>query len=183
MNGLQKAMIVTKRKIATSIMLIGFAFSGICATAFSSMTAGQTAPNPPSPPQNPTGDGRTKQEQLHETVDKNDDKMFPDGRDHDFGKVPTGTLCKHVFRIVNTSDTPIHIASVRFSACTQPAQARYVGHVNLQPKEAGRLEITVDTRLFHGVRGGRGFLGVETNKGNEEFAFSSKADSVPSQER
>lgn len=39
--------------------------------------------------------------------------MFPDGFEHDFGKVPSGVQARHVFRIVNTSKVPLEIVSLR----------------------------------------------------------------------
>jgi hypothetical protein len=41
--------------------------------------------------------------------------MFPDGVKHDFGKVQYGTIVKHTFRIVNTSNVPLRILSLRKS--------------------------------------------------------------------
>ena len=41
------------------------------------------------------------------------DDRFPDGRNHDFGRVAKGTYCKFAFRIVNTADSPLEITSVR----------------------------------------------------------------------
>ena len=43
------------------------------------------------------------------------DRMFPDGTEHDFGRVDIGTQCKHAFRIVNTSGVPLRILSIRVS--------------------------------------------------------------------
>jgi hypothetical protein len=42
-------------------------------------------------------------------------KMFPDGFDHDFGKVQTGAQARHAFRIVNMSKVSLQIVSVRRS--------------------------------------------------------------------
>ena len=42
-----------------------------------------------------------------------DAKMFPDGRHYDFGTVKSGTLPRHTFRIVNRSDVPLQLISVR----------------------------------------------------------------------
>jgi hypothetical protein len=42
-----------------------------------------------------------------------DAKMFPDGRHYDFGKAKAGTMVRHTFRIVNTSDGPLEIVSVK----------------------------------------------------------------------
>jgi hypothetical protein len=41
------------------------------------------------------------------------DPMFPDGLVHDFGKVPRGVQARHAFRVVNTSNVPLQIISVR----------------------------------------------------------------------
>ncbi len=41
--------------------------------------------------------------------------MFPDGLEHDFGRVPRGTQCQHTFRIVNTGAVPLRLVSLRFS--------------------------------------------------------------------
>ena len=41
--------------------------------------------------------------------------MFPDGLEHDFGKVQRGIQAKNVFRIVNTTAVPLRIASLRCS--------------------------------------------------------------------
>jgi hypothetical protein len=46
---------------------------------------------------------------------KKTDKMFPDGLDYDFGNVTRGTQCVHSFRVVNTSNIPLHILSLRTS--------------------------------------------------------------------
>lgn len=43
------------------------------------------------------------------------DRMFPDGREHDFGKVSRGIQCKYAFRIVNTFGVPLRIDSIRIS--------------------------------------------------------------------
>ena len=39
--------------------------------------------------------------------------MFPDGLEHDFGTVQSGTFAKHAFRIVNTSNLPLRLISLR----------------------------------------------------------------------
>ena len=42
-----------------------------------------------------------------------DAKMFPDGRHYDFGTVKRGERPRHTFRIVNRSDVPLQLISVR----------------------------------------------------------------------
>jgi hypothetical protein len=36
--------------------------------------------------------------------------MFPDGLEHDFGKVQAGTQPKHTFRVVNTTSVPLEVS-------------------------------------------------------------------------
>src|SRR5262249_38847642 len=103
-------VVVSKLKIAVVIALMGL-MSGIWLTAFSSITTARTASSPGSPKEKDAKDSANNEDK--EADDKVAKKMFPDGRDHDFGKVPYGTLCKHFFRIVNTSDAPIEITEVR----------------------------------------------------------------------
>ena len=108
-------------------------------------------------------------------------ERFPDGLIHDFGKVPTGTQCKRVFRIVNTSDASMRITSVRSSGCGGAGAIALRGSMDrftLRPRDEGKLEITVDTRRFIGAKYGTLYLVVETNKGTEEFRFIIQADSV-----
>ena len=42
------------------------------------------------------------------------DKMFPDGKDYDFGTVEFGTVYKHSLRIVNPSNKPMKLLNLRF---------------------------------------------------------------------
>jgi hypothetical protein len=39
--------------------------------------------------------------------------MFPDGLEHDFGRVWRGPQLRHSFRIVNTTNRPLRIISLR----------------------------------------------------------------------
>jgi hypothetical protein len=41
--------------------------------------------------------------------------MFPNGFTHDFGKVQRGIQARHAFRVVNTSDVPLRVVSLRWS--------------------------------------------------------------------
>jgi hypothetical protein len=84
-----------------------------------------------------------------ETDEEKADKMFPDGKTHDFGKVPRGTLARHAFRIVNTSDAPIRIGAISISMGSLSA---YATKSEIQPNEELVIEIAVDTRRFVGER-------------------------------
>ncbi|MBI1830184.1 MAG: DUF1573 domain-containing protein [Planctomycetes bacterium] len=70
---------------------------------------------PPVPPPSQTHAPPAAKEEPAKPIGELDDKMFPDGDAFDFGKVPRGVKVKHVFRIVNTSNVPLRIVSVRFS--------------------------------------------------------------------
>ena len=78
-------MFATKSRIATTVLVMALTWTGVCLTGYSTNPA------------------------------ENTDQMFPDGLDHDFGKVRSGIQAKHAFRIVNTSDVPLRIVSVRRS--------------------------------------------------------------------
>jgi hypothetical protein len=89
-------MPTAKHKIVMSLLLL-LTISGI-------LPAGVPAPvTSPQPPDNDAN--RTAKVS----------KMFPDGIEHDFGLVLRGTRCKHSFRIVNTSELPLKIQSLRAS--------------------------------------------------------------------
>ena len=66
-------------------------------------------------------DPRDALEELSELIRTRLDKAanlnssFPDGVAYDFGKVERGILPYHAFRIVNTSDAPLRIISLRKS--------------------------------------------------------------------
>jgi hypothetical protein len=72
------------------------------------MRAASIFPEPPPAPGTLRLDGHPEIETLPRLSDK---KMFPDGLQHDFGKVPQDLQCKHTFRIVNTTNVPLRILS------------------------------------------------------------------------
>jgi hypothetical protein len=78
------------------------------------------------------------------------DDRFPGGCDHDFGNVPYGSYPKHAFRIVNTSNAPIEIISVRPSG-SGSLQFRVSKQI-LQPKEETELLLVVETLRFKGPK-------------------------------
>jgi hypothetical protein len=92
MKGVLQAMFVTKIKIARTMLLVVLTCSGVCLTGYSKDAGNEDAKK---------FAGETK------TV-----TMFPDGLEYDFGKVQRGTLAKHVFRVVNTSNVPLQIVSL-----------------------------------------------------------------------
>ena len=99
-----------------------------------------------------------------------DDRMFPEGREYDFGKVTRGTLVKHTFCIVNRSGIPLQITSVRRSGCSSITCS--VTKETLLPNEEGRAEIVVDTNRFTGRKTVGLVLTTEHGKVTQEFRFS-----------
>ena len=95
-------------------------------------------------------------------------KMFPDGRDYDFGKVPRGALVKFAFRIVNTSDVTLTIADIKVNG--SPQRADMIKRV-LQPKEEGKLEVSVDARRFVGRKTMGIWLTTEHGEVTQTFRF------------
>ena len=73
-------------------------------------------------------------------------QMLADGFEHNFGKVPRGTQCAHVFRIVNTTGEMMEIRSIRTAAgsCVRVRS----NQMTLRPREQTEIEMLVDTRLF-----------------------------------
>jgi hypothetical protein len=108
-------MLVTKIKIATTILLMALPCCAILLTGYSSMQAGQRAPDQVPPPIDPPpGPAAKPPEKDAENKDAEKPvERCPVGLVHDFGKVTKGTQCNHAFRIVNTSGVPLRIISVR----------------------------------------------------------------------
>lgn len=98
-------------------------------------------------------------------------EMFPDGLFHDFGKVPHGVPCRHRFRIVNNTDLPMRVESIR--ASINSLRARYVGPIDLRPGDEGEIDVTVDTNLFNGARTSSGYVCA----GDRTFRFTVSAES------
>jgi Protein of unknown function (DUF1573) len=97
---------------------------------------------------------------------RQDDKMFPDGRTYDFGKVKRGTPVKFTLRFVNTSDVTLEVSSVKVHM--GPMNARMAKWI-LQPQEVGTVEVTVDTTRFVGRK--TMLLWLETKHGEVSQTF------------
>ena len=102
---------MTAIAIATQLMLMALTCSGVCLMECSTMPAGQPALLLPTLP---SFKERADDNKITRYDDEIDEKMFPDGLMHDFGMLPMGIKAYHAFRIVNTSDVPLRISSVRF---------------------------------------------------------------------
>jgi hypothetical protein len=102
------------------------------------------------------------------------DKMFPDGREHNFGDVAYGETVKHVFRVVNTRGSSFELSSVRASCGCLTASA---SPAVLAPGEEGKVEIAVDTSRFLGTKNITLYLTVTRAGGAEEYRFTVSANS------
>jgi Protein of unknown function (DUF1573) len=76
------------------------------------------------------------------------DSMF-DELSRDFGSVPRGPTLTHPFRIVNKTNAPLHISSVRVSRGCTSAQAM---QTTLAPGQETAIVIQMDTRRFVGSK-------------------------------
>jgi hypothetical protein len=76
------------------------------------------------------------------------DSMF-DELSRDFGSVPRGPTLTHPFRIVNKTNAPIHISSVRVSCGCTSVQAL---KTTLAPGQETAIVISMDTRRFVGSK-------------------------------
>ena len=99
---------------------------------------------------------------------RHDDKIFPDGRTYDFGKVKMGTPVKFTLRFVNTSDVTLEVSSVKVNM--GPLNARMAEWI-LQPQEVGTVEVTVDTTRFIGRKTMVLWLETRQEKVNQTFDF------------
>ena len=76
------------------------------------------------------------------------DGLF-NGLSHDFGVVARGPTLSHVYRITNTTGTPIHISGIRVSCgCTTAS----VPVADLAPGQSTDLTAQMDTRRFMGTK-------------------------------
>ena len=82
-------MIPTVIKIVTTIVLMALIGNGVCLRAASNEDEKVSA--------------------------ETNATLFPDGLVHDFGKVQRGRQVRHVFRVVNLSDVPLRVVSLRCS--------------------------------------------------------------------
>jgi hypothetical protein len=96
-------MFVSIIKFLTAIVLIGL-------PGYSSVAARQSRPIQATSQDNGARHaGKDAKKKDAQKAAEKIDKMFPDGLEHDFGKVPMGIQCKHSFRIVNTLNVPLAI--------------------------------------------------------------------------
>jgi hypothetical protein len=115
-----------------------------------------------------------KDERPARTAGDTADPMFPDGLSHDFGVVARGIQPEHRFRVVNTSNWPLQIISVRTSM--SPATV-HANKVVLGTNEEGTLEIKLDTRRFVGQKTVTFFLTMSIGNSFRETRFWVNANS------
>jgi hypothetical protein len=72
-----------------------------------------------------------------------------DETNRDFGSVPRGTILTHQFRLTNSFQQPLHVASLRTSCGCATAT---LGREDLNPGEKTVLQVAIDTRKYSGPR-------------------------------
>lgn len=80
-------------------------------------------------------------------IEKNREQVPPPAIVHDFGDVPSGTLCVHKFTVTNVYDTAMNITEVRKSCtCLDYVPMTKV----LQPNESAEFVVTMNAGKFIG---------------------------------
>jgi hypothetical protein len=106
--------------------------------------------------------------------------MFPDGLKHDFGTVQRGPEYRHTFRIVNTSNVPLQIVSLRRTVGPYSCQLGRSTKPVLQPTEVGQIEVILDTSRFSGPKTLSVWLTVDNGKIREYvFVVTANAQDEP----
>jgi RNA polymerase sigma factor (sigma-70 family) len=163
MEGVLKAMFLTKVKMVVGVMLVAAALSGTAGLIYST--------GAPEPKVSTEKTGKEKQRAAPRQVDS----QFPDGQDHDFGKVTRGKILEYTFRIVNTSDAPLNLTSVRSSCgCMSGTVNKWV----LGPKHEAQLKVRIESSRFVGPKHMRLRLEIEQRGTTEVVEFSLTAHSV-----
>jgi RNA polymerase sigma factor (sigma-70 family) len=189
-EGVTKAMLLTKLKTVTVVL---FAASLVCggvggisysttatAQAQSRKEADAKDKRPadgagaPNVPIKDTAPPAKKAEPKQDKKAAKSEAMFPDGRDHDFGQVFRGQTVTHRFRIVNTTNAPLKLLSVR-AACGCATGS--VDSQLLVSGAEGKLVVTMDASRFVGQKAVVLYLFVEGAGGIQEYRFDIRADS------
>jgi RNA polymerase sigma factor (sigma-70 family) len=117
-----------------------------------------------------------REEAPRPKTDKNDPerKLFPKGRQHDFGNLERGTVAEHRFPIVNPHTIPLAIVSIRTSCgCATAKVTKKV----LQPGGKGELDIVLDTRRFVGRKTVSFYLEVQRGGDTQVYTFKATVNS------
>jgi hypothetical protein len=134
--------------------------------------AAEKDPSPPAPPEGVTKPDEKKERTSPETPIESS----PFAMAHDFGKLKYETKASHAFCIVNSSDVPLRVVSVRASSANH--LRANMSKLELQPGEEGKLEISIDTRYFVGRKTTRVFLILQHGDKRTETYFSVTAESI-----
>jgi bla regulator protein blaR1 len=101
------------------------------------------------------------------------EKLFA-GRSWDFGKVQRGATVEHRFRLTNTTNKPLHIASLRVNCGCATAK---VDQEELAPREKTDVVVTLDTRRFVGSKTAHVYV-LFDRPAPDEVVLDVKANSV-----
>jgi hypothetical protein len=93
-----------------AITLIAFT-GGVWVTGHSFLPAPERVPAQPVTPPGANADPPGKDAKDADAKDLVESSPF--ALVHDFGKVPRGTIAKHTFRFINTSNAPLRVISLR----------------------------------------------------------------------
>lgn len=173
-EGVLKTMFLIKLKAVSMVLLVVAALSGGVGLLYKTHAAEQPR-TLVATEQAETEKQRAANKKDEKAELKKKSDRFPDGRAHDFGEVKHGTSLKNTFRIVNMSNAPLNLTSVRVSnGCMTGTVSKRV----LQPKEEGKVEVTVNTRRFVGSKTIGMLLTVEQGGNTETLKFLITANSV-----
>ena len=104
-------MFVNKIKIVTVMLLMALIGSGVLMKGVA-MQAGQGPIIPPATP--PASDTKPPEKESGKKETERPVEECPFAIKHDFGKVPNWEEVKHTICLVNRSDVPLRIISLRF---------------------------------------------------------------------
>jgi len=94
---------------------------------------------------------------------------------HDFGQVTEGDTIKHTFEFINAGKGPLKLVRAESDCGCTTAEAAFREYA---PGEAGKLDVTIDTRGKHGITVKRVELFLE-NAGQKSVELTLTAQLVP----
>jgi RNA polymerase sigma factor (sigma-70 family) len=175
-EGVLKAMLLTKLKIATILAAMTLTCGGVYLVGHSPSASGQNLPDASAPANGADATPPAKDSEPKDVKGpaQKGDAMFPDGRDQDFGILLNGQTVTRVLRVANTTPNSMKLASVRTSCGCVTCS---VSSKPLGANEEGTLAIAVDSSRFRGPKTITLFLRVERSGAAEEYRLTISANS------
>ncbi len=159
-----------KSRIAIMTMLAVVAYSAASGITDLWMCVGQTVPLPMPPAPVPKA-----QEKIVDVSQKPTESL-PFGLANDFGKIKSGIIASYALGIINNTDAPLRIISVRANSANH-LRAK-MSKLELQPNEEGKLEISVNTRYFVGRKSTALWLEMQSGDKTMETFIQVTAESI-----